>query len=243
MWRETTSIGNPAEKQKLQRLGLPEALAMSLRERILNGAFQPGEALVQERLAAEYDCSRRPIREAFRRREAEGLTETKVQKGAFVSSISPDEVMELFELRALIKCDMLRHSIPMMTQDDFRACAEILGDLEKVYTDRKMGLWGSLNAAFHKRLLLPAARVQSLIILGGINLQLERFVRLQLLLTEAFEAAPSAYQQLLALHKAGDAKRATPYLHNHILDAGTALVAAIKAKRKASRGLSGWRQT
>jgi DNA-binding GntR family transcriptional regulator len=61
MWREMTTVGNPSEKHKLQRLSLPEALAASLRERILNGEFQPGEALVQEALAAEYECSRRPF--------------------------------------------------------------------------------------------------------------------------------------------------------------------------------------
>jgi len=232
MWREMTTVVNPSEKHKLQRLSLPEALAASLRERILNGEFQPGEALVQEALAAEYECSRMPVREAFRQLEAEGLIETKVHKGAFVSSISPDEVMELFELRALIECDLLLHAIPKMTEADFIACEEILGELERVYAEREMARWGSLNAAFHRRLLSPAERGQSILILGGINLQVERFVRLQLLLTEAFETAALEHQQLLLLCRARDLEHAIPYLRDHILTAGRELVAAMKSKRK-----------
>jgi DNA-binding GntR family transcriptional regulator len=164
--------------------------------------------------------------------EAEGLIETKVHKGAFVSSISPDEVMELFELRALIECDLLLHAIPKMTEADFIACQEILGELERVYTEREMARWGSLNAAFHRRLLSPAERGQSILILGGINLQVERFVRLQLLLTEAFETAALEHQQLLVLCRARDVEQAIPYLRDHILTAGRELVAAMKSKRK-----------
>jgi len=50
----------------------PQALAESLRGRILNGEFKEGETLVQEAIAAEYDVSRMPVREAFKELEVAG---------------------------------------------------------------------------------------------------------------------------------------------------------------------------
>ena len=41
-------------------------IAEHLRERILSGEFRGGEALLQDSLAAEYNVSRIPLREALR---------------------------------------------------------------------------------------------------------------------------------------------------------------------------------
>ena len=57
----------------IKRQSLPETLAESLRERILNGEFKEGEPLIQESIASEYGVSRMPVREAFRQLEAAGL--------------------------------------------------------------------------------------------------------------------------------------------------------------------------
>lgn len=229
-----TTDSKVSAKHRIARLSVPEALAASLRERILNGEFQPGQALVQEALAAEYECSRMPVREAFRQLEAEGLIETRVHKGAVVSTLPTEQVMELFELRALVECHMLEHAIPCMTDADLEACALILHDLERVYADREMSRWGSLNAAFHARLLQPAEKPQSMAMLAGINLQVERFVRLQLTLTEEFETAAREHRELLELCRKRDKDAAVPFLRNHVLTAGTGLVAAIRSRRPVS---------
>src|SRR3954471_15830423 len=87
----------------------------ALRERILRGDFPEGEPLRQDALAAELAVSRIPVREALRQLEAEGLVTFSPHRGAVVSSLSLDEIDELFELRAAIESDLLARAIPAMT--------------------------------------------------------------------------------------------------------------------------------
>jgi DNA-binding GntR family transcriptional regulator len=218
---------------RLQRMSLPEAVAASLRERILNGEFESGEALVQESLAAEYECSRMPVREAFRQLEAEGLIVTKVHKGAFVASIPPEQVMELFELRAMLETDMLRHSLPSLTEEHLLASESKLQELDQAYAQNEITRWGTLNWEFHKSLYAAANRVQSLAIVAGINVQIERYIRLQLLLNQTFSTAEAEHRELLELCRERDENAAVPYLEKHILNAGRELVASLNTKKIA----------
>lgn len=222
----------PAEKHRIKRQSLPEALAESLRERILNGEFQPGEALIQETLAEEYECSRMPIREAFRQLEATGLIVSKLHKGSVVAALEPDQARELFDLRVLLECDMLKHAIPNMMDEDIAAAQSVLRELSQAYKVRDMAHWGALNWEFHRTLYAPGNREQSMLIVQSINFQVERFIRLQLLVERSFEKAEREHTELLRLCAERDVPGATSLLRQHILDAGGSLIAALPGKGK-----------
>ncbi|HCT5903092.1 TPA: GntR family transcriptional regulator [Klebsiella pneumoniae] len=213
---------------KLNRLSLPEALAESLRERILNGEFKEGDALVQETIAAEYEVSRMPVREAIRQLEASGLVVTKMHKGAFVNSIPVDQISELFELRALLECEIFAHAIPRMNSAHISTAQNVLGQLEDAYHRKDIKLWGKLNWEFHRSLYVPAERVQTLQIIQGINVQTDRYIRLQLLLTEALEEAERDHKELLQLAIKGDVERGVEKMREHIQTAGKNLVSVLK---------------
>jgi DNA-binding GntR family transcriptional regulator len=222
-------------KHRLNRQSLPDALARSLQERILNGEFKEGDALIQEAIAAEYECSRMPVREAFRQLEATGLVVSKIHKGFVVTSLPVEQITELFELRAILECDILSRAIPKMTSEDIDASQLILNQLETSYRERDMSRWGALNFEFHKSLYVPADRVQTMGLIQSINIQTDRYIRLQLLLTDAFKDAEVEHRHLLKLCSDGDVKAAIPYLKKHILNAGNDLLAALKEKRSGEK--------
>ncbi len=213
---------------KLNRLSLPEALAESLRERILNGEFKEGEALVQETIAAEYEVSRMPVREAIRQLEASGLVVTKMHKGAFVNSIPVDQISELFELRALLECEIFAYAIPRMNASFINEAKSVLVQLEEAYHSKDIKLWGKLNWEFHRALYVPAERIQTLQIIQGINVQTDRYIRLQLLLTEALEEAERDHKELLQLAVKGDVEQGVSKLRQHIQSAGKNLLNVLR---------------
>jgi DNA-binding GntR family transcriptional regulator len=202
-----------------------------LRERILQGEFKEGDPLVQEALAEEYEVSRMPVREALRQLEASGLVVLKTHKGAIVTSIPTEQIGELFELRALLECEILGHALPRMTDEHLKASKLILAQLEDAYRLKDVNRWGGLNWEFHRSLYVPAYRIQSLAVIQGINVQTDRYIRLQLLLTGAIADAEKEHREILRLCAARDTKRAIPYLRKHILDAGKNLLIAIKRSR------------
>src|SRR5690349_11210920 len=65
-------------------------------DRIISGRFAGGTHLKTEDLAAELRTSRMPIREALRQLNAEGLVVIKPNRGAFVTSLTSSDIMEVF---------------------------------------------------------------------------------------------------------------------------------------------------
>jgi DNA-binding GntR family transcriptional regulator len=216
--------------RKIKRQSLPGILTESIRERILNGEFQGGESLTQASIAAEYGVSRMPVREAFQQLEAAGLIATQIHKGAVVTSIPAEQISELFDLRAILECHLLEHSIPNMTDEHFKTSRDILKCLEDAYHQGDAASWGTLNWEFHCSLYTAANLVQTLAILQSINVQTERYVRLQLLLTNAIEDAEAEHRELLRLCEGRDTLNAVACLRNHILDARCSLLNALRQK-------------
>src|SRR5437660_12006142 len=88
---------------RIQRQTIASMTVEALRGRILRGDYPEGEPLRQDALADELGVSRIPVREALRQLEAEGLVTFSPHRGAVVSSLSLEEIEELFELRADIE--------------------------------------------------------------------------------------------------------------------------------------------
>ena len=226
-----TMLESPSERHEIGRRSLPEDIRDSLQERILSGEFRDGDALVQDVLAEEYGVSRMPVREALRQLEACGLVSMQTHRGAVITSIPTEQVEELFELRALIETDMLARAVWRMTDSDIAEARDVLGALEQSYRRGDMASWGRLNWEFHRRLYLPAGRPQTLAVLQGINLRVERYIRLHLLMTDGLDTAEREHREILRLCALRDAEAAVAYLKLHILDAGRTLVMALRRER------------
>ncbi|HEY8311074.1 MAG TPA: GntR family transcriptional regulator, partial [Gemmatimonadaceae bacterium] len=114
----------------------------ALRERILRGVYADDTPLRQDALAAELGVSRIPIREALRQLEAEGLVVFNPHRGAVVSSLSVDEINELFELRAQIEGDLVRRAIMRTTVESISRAKDILKAYEAAFRAGEVAEWG-----------------------------------------------------------------------------------------------------
>ena len=70
---------------------------------IVNGQIAPGERLIQEKIAAEINISRTPVREALLRLEQEGVLEMQGRKGFAIRQVSEDEVVQVYGAREAIE--------------------------------------------------------------------------------------------------------------------------------------------
>lgn len=90
---------------------------------ILNGSRAPGYRLTESETADQMGVSRGPVREAFRRLEADGLIERRARYGAYVRGLTEREVSEIYSARALIE----GHVATLAAQ---RASSEEVADLK-----------------------------------------------------------------------------------------------------------------
>jgi DNA-binding GntR family transcriptional regulator len=99
-WPAVADDGAAAMTVGARHLSLSHAVVDELRAAIIGGAYAQGERLVEEEIAARFDVSRNPIREALRTLSGEGFVVLEPRRGARVASIDAVGAAELFELRA-----------------------------------------------------------------------------------------------------------------------------------------------
>jgi DNA-binding GntR family transcriptional regulator len=202
-----------------------------LREKILRGDYPEGKALRQDALASELGVSRIPIREALRQLEVEGLVTFSPHVGAVVSTLSLGEIMELFEMRALLETDLLRRSLPEITTVDLERAADVLDAYEAAFKAGDVATWGDLNWRFHSTLLGATDRPLTMGILQTLHNQSDRYTRLQLSLTHGESRAAEEHRAILQSARERDVDTACVLLHSHIVDAGHSLVDFLRVHR------------
>ncbi|ABO59469.1 GntR family transcriptional regulator [Burkholderia vietnamiensis] len=209
-----------------------EAAANELRRRILTGEYVDGYQLRQDALATELGISRIPLREALVQLESEGLVKILPHKGAIVSELSPEDITELFELRALLEPVLLKKSIPKLTAEDFARLDAILDEYSAVLHASQSGRWGELNTELHQLLLSRAEQPKTAAIVASLLQQTDRYTRVQLSLSEAArDVAESEHAELVALCRKGDGRAAASLLKRHIEHAGGELNAFLRERR------------
>ena len=212
------------------------AAADELRRRILSGEFPEGFQLKQDALADAFGMSRIPIREALVQLESEGFVKILRHRGALVSELSPAEISELFELRALLEPRLLRLSAPRLTADDYAVLEEINAEYSAEIRAMNPGRWGELNTKLHMRLVSRADQPRTLAIVTALLQNTDRYTRLQLSLTRSGrKRARVEHATLVRLCRDGDVAAACKLLTAHIRHAETMLVDFIQARATAAQ--------
>ncbi len=199
-----------------------------LREKILSGDIAAGEPLRQSALAEQLNVSRIPVREALLQLEAEGLVKFEAHKGATATTLSVEQVTELFELRVMIETDLLAKAIPNINDEDFSKAEQVLELLESAFKhENAVASWSELNTQFHTFLYQPANRPHTLEVVHGLNTNCDRYIRLQLLLGDGIPRAEQEHRELLEYCKNRQIDKATELLKKHILHSAEAVKAIV----------------
>lgn len=127
-------------------------ISRALAERIVSGELAAGAKLRQDHIAEEFGASHVPVREAFRRLEAQGLVESQPRRGVRVAGFSMEEVREIAEMRASLEVLALRNAAPHLTR-------AILEEAEEANRAGDQALdvqtWEEANRRFHRLILAP----------------------------------------------------------------------------------------
>ncbi len=101
MKRQTTSV--PVRSRRRERRVLREEIRDHLMRDILEGRLAPGERIIETRVAQQFDVSQAPVREALRDLEMFGFIVTAPFRGAVVREMSPDELCQVYPIRAVLE--------------------------------------------------------------------------------------------------------------------------------------------
>ena len=203
---------------------MTEQITTELRRRILNGQLAEGAVLRQEKLASELGVSRIPLREAIRHLEAEGLVVSELHKGTVVSSLSPEELGDLFGIRMQLETWLFEAAIPRMSDADLDGAEALIDEASRT---GDVGNWGELNWRFHEALYRPSGNRIALKLLRSVHDNAARYVNLQLLVVQDVERELSDHHAILAYARLRDVERGVDMLRRHIARVSRDLLASL----------------
>ncbi len=216
----------------IPRQSLTSAVADKLRDQIIRGEIAEGTQLRQDAIASQYQVSRIPVREALRQLDAEGLIAIVPNRGAVVPALSPEDIEELFAIRALLEPQILKLSIPHLGEEDFSQAEAILRKyVSELKREDHVSGWGRLNWEFHSTLYARAHQPRFMAIIRNVNNSGERYTRLQLYLTHGIKRANEEHHRILELCRQRDVAAACKLLREHIEYAGQSLKEVVHQRR------------
>ncbi len=207
------------------RVILREQVKERILERILDGSYEPGERLVETRIAQELGTSQAPVREALRELELLRFVESEPFRGARVRAVSAAELAEIYPVRAAVEEVAAREAAVRLGGD----VAALEAELDAIHRAADAGDLHALaehDTCFH-RLIVEAAG--NGILLGVWNsLSIETRTVITALLTgiDGHELA-ELHRPVLDALRAGDAEAAGTALRRHVEHFGELLKGAV----------------
>jgi DNA-binding GntR family transcriptional regulator len=184
-----------------------------LRQRILQNELTANQPIRQDKVAAQFNVSKIPVREALRQLESDGLVEFKPRCGAFVTELNEADIIENLEIRIALETHALKLAIPNITTADIELAEKILIKYQKVDDIER---WSELNGQFHHCLYAPCALPQLMAMIENIKDRTSSFMRLKITQVSGLERPHSEHIVILNACKDGNIKLAVELLQKHI---------------------------
>ncbi|MGH3132434.1 MAG: GntR family transcriptional regulator [Gaiellaceae bacterium] len=150
------------------RTVLREQIKDILLERILRGELEPGERLVETRLARELGTSQAPVREALRDLQLLRLVESEPFRGARVRAVNDEQLLPVFPVRMALE-ELAAREAARRANGDVRPLER---ELKAMRAAAGRGDWRtqiSHDLAFHRAVIEMAENeplLQSWLVLG-----------------------------------------------------------------------------
>lgn len=129
-----------------------EFVYQTVRTEIFEGHLQPGQRLRLSELAARYQISEMPVREALRKLQHDGLVEFENHRGATVSDLGLGRITEIIATRTYLEVYAMCEATPHHTT---QTLSQLDALVQKMRTTRKADQYSELNRRFHKLLADP----------------------------------------------------------------------------------------
>jgi DNA-binding GntR family transcriptional regulator len=126
-----------------------EHIYKAIKTDITSGRIKPGERLLEEKLAAQFEVSRTPIREVIRQLESEGLATAEKRKGATVTKLSVEEIDEIYSLRIILESYAASLTVKRLGKKERDVLREFGKSFIECAKHRKYAEWLAAGIRFH----------------------------------------------------------------------------------------------
>jgi DNA-binding GntR family transcriptional regulator len=188
-----------------------------LREAIVDGTLDADTPLTEVALAARYNVSRTPVREALRRLEQDGLVE-RGARGMQLRDRSPEEILEIYEVRITLEGAAARAAAERRTDLDLLKLERVHSSMLETSTEDPERR-AAANRTFHEAIWATSHNATLVDLLGRLHAHLIRYRETTLTYHDRWATVLDEHRQLIDAIKAGDRERAGRIAEDHMTGA------------------------
>ena len=197
-----------------------DQLREAIEEKIAMGDYPPGKRLDEAELLQEFGVSRTPLREALIQLASLGLIELRPRRGAVVAEVSPQQLIEMFEVMGELEGMCGRLAARRITEAEqkellaahhaCKAAAESDGPDAYYYANERFHF--AIYAASHNSFLALQAR--------QLHRKLRVYRRLQLRVRNRVASSFAEHDGVVTAILAGNGELTSERLRKHVLIQG-----------------------
>jgi DNA-binding GntR family transcriptional regulator len=137
------------ETEFIQKRPLKEDIFDVVHEKIISGAYKPGDWLRQEDIATQLGVSMTPVREALDLLVSTGLAERVPYRGVRVREMSIKDMVEAYGLRLLLEAVIAQEAAKNITDEQVAGLEGMLREMKKHVSLKEMSDEQKLSREFH----------------------------------------------------------------------------------------------
>ncbi|WP_068090307.1 GntR family transcriptional regulator [Novosphingobium rosa] len=215
---------------------LSERIRMALADEITTGVLAPGLSLDEQQIGDRFGASRTPVREAFRQLASAGLIEMRPRRGAIVAAMTPERIVDMFEMSAEMEALCVRLATYRMNPIERSQLRRLHEESAAMVAAGDIDAYDRLNWRFHRAIY--EGTHNSFIAQQATELRdrMAAFRRTQLREDGRPARSRAEHGALLDAIMRGDGEEAAKQMRAHMFNASGAmerLVASMCAERDA----------
>lgn len=189
---------------------LEELVIEAVRRAILDGVFEAGAKLPQDQIAVALGVSRIPVRSALRSLESEGLVVFHPHRGATVSSLTPEEVAEIYEIRTRLEAFALQAACERIKPEEVGELEELARQVDQAHDSDDAEAFLEARKAFYHRLYEIAQVPRTAAIIERLRAETGRYLNRKKTIDE------HGHTLIVEAIKKGDPVSAEKWLQEHL---------------------------
>lgn len=142
----------PESVLKIKAKTLRDEIIETIQRSIILGERKPGDPLVERELAEQFGVSSIPVREALQELEHRGLATKRPNYSCCVIELSPDELNQMFELRALLEPQVMSWAAERMTKQEAAGLQPLLDELRHAAANNDFAQFFLHDLRLHRRI-------------------------------------------------------------------------------------------
>lgn len=198
-----------------QRQNMSKELVTYIKQQILSGELNPGDRIVETKIARELGISQTPVREALRELQGQGIITVVPNRGPLVRSLSKEDAFEVYSLRSMLEGMAIRLAVKFATDEEVAELENVYHQMDQKVRDDSVDYLFQYSSHLHELIIKYARHSRISTFYDSISLQIALLNR-QLGMKKSKDYEVNQHWELIEVMKARDPDAAELTMRKHI---------------------------